>query len=158
MGKTESLPRKQRGAVLILATIAMVGIVAVLALMFDSSHMFVNKTRLQNMVDAAALSAATVINSSNDPIAARQAALAIFADNASGAGNNEINTALSSGEISVQVEFSNTLTPFAVGSVPELYARVRVEDMDLEQWFLPVLGTADKNHCSRSMSSTRTRA
>ena len=143
--KATKLPNKrQTGAILVLAAIGMIAIIAMLALMFDNSHAFVNKTRLQNMVDAAALSAAKIVDASNDVVAARQAALNIFQDNAGGSGNIEVARALNDGNIVVNVEFSANLQPFVAGSVPPRFARVRVDDFDLQQWFLPVLGTADK--------------
>ena len=51
-------PRQQRGAVLVLVAIGMLAIIGMAGLALQSGHLFVNKTQLQNALDAAALSAA----------------------------------------------------------------------------------------------------
>lgn len=52
-----TLPRRQGGAVSVLMVIAMAAIAMTAALALDGGHMLLNKTRLQNAVDAAALGA-----------------------------------------------------------------------------------------------------
>ena len=52
------LPNKQQGAVLILVVAAMVAMLGMAGLALDGGHAMLNKTRLQNTVDAAALSGA----------------------------------------------------------------------------------------------------
>ncbi|MEZ9955466.1 pilus assembly protein TadG-related protein, partial [Vibrio splendidus] len=52
-------PKKQQGLVVIMITAALLVFLAVSALAVDINHMVVNKTRLQNAVDSAALAAAT---------------------------------------------------------------------------------------------------
>ena len=56
-----TLPKRQRGAVIVLIVIAMLSMLLMAALALDGSHMLVNKTRLQNAVDAAALSGAKTL-------------------------------------------------------------------------------------------------
>ena len=46
--------QQQRGAMLVLVVIAMASLLLMGALALDGSHMLLNKTRLQNAVDAAA--------------------------------------------------------------------------------------------------------
>ena len=53
---------------------ALVAAMGMTGLVFDSSHLFTNKTKLQNMLDAAALGAAKVLDSTNNQFLARQAA------------------------------------------------------------------------------------
>ncbi|POF53666.1 pilus assembly protein TadG-related protein, partial [Vibrio vulnificus] len=51
---------KQQGLVLVLVTVAMLSFVIMAALAIDVTHQVVNRTKLQNAVDAAALAAAMV--------------------------------------------------------------------------------------------------
>lgn len=78
--------------------IALVAILMMAALVLDGGHMLLNKTRLQNAVDAAALSGAKtlsqVMGSGNSASTARAAALFTLNENAKAAGNNELLTAI----------------------------------------------------------------
>lgn len=103
-----------------------------------------SKTRLQNTVDAAALSAAKTLDETADTALAQAAALSMFADNAAGAGNLELNNAYTSGALQVTVEFSSTLNPFVPGSGPAEYVRVRGLNFTLPVWFSRILGITDK--------------
>jgi Flp pilus assembly protein TadG len=49
---------KQRGAAMVLIVAGMVALIGIAGLALDSAHGMLNKTRLQNTVDAAALGAA----------------------------------------------------------------------------------------------------
>lgn len=95
------LPARQRGAVMVLAVLALLSILLMAALALDGSHMLLNKTRLQNAVDAAALSGAKtlqqVLGSGSSSSLTRDAALATLRLNAQAPGNAELNTALGSG-------------------------------------------------------------
>ena len=53
-----STPRRQEGSVSVLMVFALAVIGMMAALALDGGHMMLNKTRLQNAVDAAALSGA----------------------------------------------------------------------------------------------------
>ena len=55
-------PKKQQGLVAVMITAALLVFLAVSALAVDINHMVVNKTRLQNAVDSAALAAATILD------------------------------------------------------------------------------------------------
>lgn len=57
-GPFSALPKGQQGSVMVLLVITLASILLVGALALDGGHMLVNKTRLQNAVDAAALSGA----------------------------------------------------------------------------------------------------
>lgn len=54
--------RRQGGAVSVLMVIALVAISMMAALALDGGHMLLNKTRLQNAVDAAALGGAKTLS------------------------------------------------------------------------------------------------
>ncbi len=135
---------RQRGAVMILFVIGMVAIIGIAGLALDGGHAMLSKTRLQNTIDAAALSAAKTLDETADQGLAQAAALAMFADNAAGAGNKELNDAYSSGSLTVTVEFSSTLNPFVPGTAPAAYVRVRGLNFTLPVWFSRIVGIMDK--------------
>ena len=57
-----STPRRQEGSVSVLMVIALAAMDMMAALALDGGHMMLNKTRLQNAVDAAALSGAKTLS------------------------------------------------------------------------------------------------
>lgn len=62
--------KRQQGATALLTLVFMIGMLGIIGLAIDTGHILVNKTRLQNALDAAALSAAITRNgSSNNSIA-----------------------------------------------------------------------------------------
>ena len=130
---------RQRGVVLPLVIIGLVAIFAMAGLAIDSSHAFVNKTRLQNMVDAAALSAAKEYDATTDTILGTVAANANFGRNTNGSGNFEIDAAYDSGNISVIVQWSETLNPFVSSGIGP-YVRVIASGFDMTTGLVAVIG------------------
>ena len=53
---------RERGAVLPLVAVSMLALIAIAGLAIDTSHVLLNKARLQSAVDAAALAAAKVLD------------------------------------------------------------------------------------------------
>ncbi len=141
--KMESAPRKQNGIVLVLFTISMVVMLGMAGVALDGAHGMLNKTRLQNLADAAALSGAKTLDNTNDIVQAEIDARAMFATNAGDLGNAEIQGALGGG-LAVTVQFSSTLHPFVPGTSPEQYVRVTAQNLRLPGWFIPVLGFNEK--------------
>ncbi len=135
-------PRRERGAVVVLFTIGMVAILVMAGLALDGGHMMLNKTRLQNSVDSAALAAAKALDQTGNAAFADLAARSVFGINANNAGNAEMAREL--GSINVTVEFSQTLNPFAAGTVPPEYVRVRARNFRLPAWFIRLLGINEK--------------
>lgn len=131
---------RQQGAVVITLAIGMLAIIAISGLALDMGHAYVNKTRLQNAVDAAALDAAKVLDDTDDTVQATAAALTMFTLNANGSGNAELGSALGAGNVTVVTEFSDTLNPFVPGGANPDYVRVRVDSFVLQSWFIRVLG------------------
>lgn len=115
--------KRQSGVVLPIVIVGLIAIIAMAGLAIDSSHAFVNKTRLQNMVDSAALTAAKVYDQSADTIISTAAANAMFGRNTDGSGNFEIDGEYDGGNITVTVQYSETLNPF-VPAVLGPYVRV----------------------------------
>jgi len=132
----------QEGVVLAIFAIGMLMVLVMGGLALDVSHMLLNKSRLQNTVDAAALVGAKVLDQGGDVTQAEDAAVTLFGDNSSAGGNGEIAANISTGD--VVVEFSATLEPFATGSTPAEYVRVRVETLTLDAWLLQLIGVTEK--------------
>lgn len=124
----------QRGAVLPLVIIGLVVIIGMAGLALDLGHAYVNKTRLQNALDAAALSGAKNLLSTKDTDQATDAAIKTFNLNLSADGNKELAVSLTSDN----VEFSSTL--FNPGTEPPRYIRVRLNNFTLPTWLIHVLG------------------
>jgi hypothetical protein len=132
-------PSRQRGTVLPLVAIALLAIIAMAGLAIDSSHAFVNKTRLQNMADAAVLAAAKVYDESADTILSTAAANSTFGLNTDGSGNFEIDSEYDSGNISVVVQYSETLNPFVSTGIGP-YVRVIASGFNMATGLSSVLG------------------
>lgn len=145
---------RQRGAIMILYVAGLVAILGIAGLALDGGHGMLSKSRLQNTVDAAALSGAKTLDQTGDTTLARAAALAMFSDNANVAGNREIAEAYAngSGSLTVTVEFSSTLNPFVPGTAPAEYVRVRTNALTLPVWFSVVLGITDKGVAARAVA------
>ena len=95
--------RRQKGLVLVLVTAAMLALVGVAALSIDVNHALMNKSRLQNSADAAALAAATVIDSDGSTGDATTAANTTLTNMAGASGNS----AMAFSAESVLVQYSN---------------------------------------------------
>jgi len=139
------LGARQQGVIVVLVAIAMLMMLGIVGMAIDGAHGMLNKSRLQNTVDAAALSAAkTLDQTKGDTTAALAEALSMFGTNASGAGNGEIAASYARNDVQVSVQFSNTLMPFVAGTIPAQYVRVRATNLRLPGWFIPVMGFAEK--------------
>lgn len=138
-------PRRQQGAVMVLVVIAMASMLLMGALALDGGHMLLNKTRLQNAVDAAALSGAKTLQgafgSGTAATLARDAAWDTLARNAAAEGNGELADAFGTTALSVAphavVELSSSVYgPFSYpGPADAKYVRVSVPDYCLAGFF-----------------------
>jgi hypothetical protein len=132
----------------VLVVIALASILLMGALALDGGHMLVNKTRLQNAVDAAALSGAkTLLMVAGTPGAASQAQTAArntLTANANATGNNELATAIG-GNIAgfATVELSASVYgPFSFpGPANAKYVRVSVPSYPLDGFLWGVYQT-----------------
>jgi Flp pilus assembly protein TadG len=140
-----STPRRQEGSVSALMVIAMAAMAMMAALALDGGHMMLNKTRLQNAVDAAALSGAKTlsqveggVNSVSAANATRTAALNTLTQNANATGNNELATAVggNAGAFAVVELASSVYGPFTFpGPTDAKYVRVSVASYGLTGFF-----------------------
>lgn len=110
--------RRQRGIALILVTVGAVALIGMAGLALDMGLAFIAKSRLQNALDAAALSGAKVLNDYESTALATTAAQADFAAN------------MGAMTATATVEFSPTLQPFTAGANPR-FVRVSVATLPL---------------------------
>ena len=140
------LPARQRGAVMVLAVLALLAMLAMAALALDGSHMLLNKTRLQNAVDAAALSGAKTLQqvkgSGNAASLTRDAAIRTLGLNAQAPGNAELQAATSAGGTGfARVELAASVYgPFSFpGPLDARYVRVSVPNYGLTGFFWRIM-------------------
>lgn len=139
--------RKQSGITLVLISLVMLFLLGMAGFSIDLNHQVLNKTRLQNAVDSAALSAAVVVDETGDVSLAETAARATLASFIGESGNDE----LAITQASTTVTFSFDLESFVAAgafSPPEgdddIYVRVLVQDIELQQYLSYLFGL-DKN-------------
>jgi hypothetical protein len=128
-------PNRERGIVLVLYAIGMVAIVGVAGLALDMGHAFLNKTRLQNALDAGALSGARTLSKNLGVVEAQTSALATFNQHLTG----ELGAA--SPPLAPTVEFSATLVPFVpgAGDTDARFIRLRVPSFTMTIWLARVV-------------------
>ncbi|MBS0417240.1 MAG: pilus assembly protein [Proteobacteria bacterium] len=131
---------QQRGIALVTIAIAMLAVIAMAGLAIDISHVTVNKSRMQSAADAAALSAAKILDTTGSTSQATAAANSVFSLNA--ANTPELSAA--SG-ISKTVEYSNSLLPFAAGTNPPRYVRVTVSGFSIAATLSKAVGMNNFN-------------
>jgi len=141
-GPFTSTPRRQEGSVSVLMVIALAAMAMMAALALDGGHMLLNKTRLQNAVDAAALSGAKTLSQVeggiNSASATRTAALNTLVQNANATGNNELAAAVggNAGAFAVVELASSIYGPFSYpGPTDAKYVRVSVPSYNLTGFF-----------------------
>ncbi|MFA0628937.1 TadE/TadG family type IV pilus assembly protein [Vibrio sp. 10N.222.49.A3] len=133
-------PRKQQGLVVVLVTAALLVFLGVSALAVDVNHMLVNKTRLQNAVDSAALAAATILDNSKDKDAVDAEIVTALNAMAGSTGNHEIDFTTAS----INIDYSNDPQDFTgtatFGENDDVYVRVRVDSLDMDEFFIQMFG------------------
>ncbi|WNC73321.1 Tad domain-containing protein [Thalassotalea psychrophila] len=139
--KTQSM-FNQQGSILVMFTIGLFSLFAMAALALDGGHLLLNKTRLQNIVDTAALNAAKDLVDGGTHNSAIIAAKAITALNLGYADYHELNSSITTMD-SVIVEFSEKPEPFtAVGiGVNEdinRYVKVTISGVELNNFLAQI--------------------
>lgn len=133
---------RQRGVVVVQTVLALAAMLGMAALALDLGNAYLNKTRLQNALDAAALAAAKVLDSTHSTAQATTEANAMFGLNANTIGNHALKAAWSANAISLSVEYSNTISKFTPGSTTGPYVRARATGFQLSSWFARIFGIA----------------
>jgi len=134
--------RFQRGVAVAFVTVALVALLLMVGLALDVGHATLNKTRLQDATDAAALAAAKILDETNSTLLATTEALTAFAANANASGDQELANAYANGAgtVTVTVQYSATLPPFAAGAPKGPYVRVSASGFSRPTWFVQLLG------------------
>ena len=127
---------RQKGVVAILIAIGLLALLAMVGLALDTGHAVLNKSRLQNTVDAAALAAAKMLDETGAEDEADDAARQVFDLNA--ASQPELSRVMSGADLTIQ--FSNTLNPWAPGTTPANYVRVIADDFTMWTGFAALVG------------------
>ena len=123
--------RRQQGAVTLLVVISLPLMLLAMGWALDFGHVFVNKTRLQNALDATALSAAIAINGdvTHSTAAATIKGQATFNLFKAALGNNELSNLSAS---SLVFSYSKTLYPWGTfNSTKDTFAFVKVTSTNM---------------------------
>jgi hypothetical protein len=131
---------KQRGVVIVQTVLALTAMLGMAALALDLGNAYLNKTRLQNALDAAALAAAKTLDQLQLTTEATAEAHNVFGLNANTNGNYALRDAWSSNAITLTLEYSATLNPFTSGSTTGPYVRARATGFQLSSWFARIFG------------------
>jgi hypothetical protein len=122
---------KQRGAALVVIAASLVALVGVTGLAIDLGHAYLNLSRLQSAVDAAALSAAKTLNDTQDTVRAQ--------DDGQDTFQNFLVGEMDSAGLNPVYQFSDNYFPFVPGGANPSYVRVRVSNFSMQVWLARVL-------------------
>jgi len=114
----------------------MLAIIAVAGLALDVSHAYVDKTRMQNLLDATALSGAMTLTLKGNDVAAETDAR----DDAIATFDAGVEAEFSNAGMTPTIEFSHTLDPFVPGSTPGIFVRASVANFDMQTWLARIIG------------------
>lgn len=135
--------RSQRGITLVLISLIILILIGMGAFAIDLNHQVLNKARLQNAVDSAALAAAVVADDTDDFALAEEAAInALKSFVADSSGNEELAAEVEGMAGEISITFSNTKEKdsfyeagsSALDSEEDIYVRVAVSDVSLTQF------------------------
>lgn len=139
-----SLKQNQNGNVLIVFTVGLFALIAMASLALDGGHLLLNKGKLQNLVDAAALHAATEMDGGATHEQARTAAIEMIQLNIAHNDHLELanaidlsNTDNTVDQITTQlkVEFSQDADPFIIDSDESAkYVKISLSGLNLNNF------------------------
>jgi Flp pilus assembly protein TadG len=149
-----SLPKTQRGVAIVLIVAGLAALILMSALALDVGHATLNKTRLQNATDAAALAAAKTLDQTGSTVLATQEALDAFKNNANSTGNRELATSYANGtgNIQIDVQYSTTLPPFTAGAPAGPYVRVIATGFSTSTWLAQIAGITQMTVGARAVA------
>ncbi len=131
--------KKQQGVVLVLVTASLLLLFGFAAFSLDVNHTILNKSRLQNSVDAAALSAALLLVNGKTDAEVTAAINATLSTITAATGNAEMDI----GNATVSIYFSNDPQTFPDPSyvtTGDTFVRLKVSDMPLDNYFVQIFG------------------
>ncbi|GGO65090.1 Tad domain-containing protein [Bowmanella pacifica] len=165
MKATIQTPSKQQGNILVLVAIGLAAMLSIAALALDSGHLLLNKSRLQSLVDSAALHGAKELDLGMSHNQTREAVLAVLQNNLQHQDMQELADALQlagadngSEQMTSQLEvsFSMRADPFVATSDPAArYVKVTLEDIPLQN-FLAQLLNLNKNVAANALAGPST--
>ncbi len=135
--------RSQQGITLVLISLIILILIGMGAFAIDLNHQVLNKARLQNAVDSAALAAAVVADDTDDFGLAEEAAIdALKSFVADSSGNEELAAEVEGMAGEISITFSNTkekdsfykADSLSLDSEEDIYVRVAVSDVSLTQF------------------------
>ncbi|WP_182026929.1 TadE/TadG family type IV pilus assembly protein [Vibrio rotiferianus] len=137
---------KQSGIVLVLVSMLMLFILAMAAFAIDINHQILNKARLQNAVDSAALAGAVVADDTLDVTQAETAAIAMLNSFAAASGNSEMTFTSSNSAVTFSADRQSWVNAasFTLPADEDIYVRVAVTEMPLTQ-YLSYIFSGNKN-------------
>lgn len=121
--------------------LALTTIMGVTGLVFDSSNLFVNKTKLQNLLDSAALGAASVLSDSRSQFLSSVAARNIITNTLAQDGYSQLND-LGLNSNSFVIQYSSTRNPFVANPAATRFVRVRLNQgvAEINTLFMRIFG------------------
>ena len=142
--------KKQQGNILVMFTIGLFVLIAMAALAIDSGHLLLNKSRLQNISDAAALHAAKTLDEGGSHIEARAAVIEILMLNLAHRDNFEIDNALDLSSVDtsatqvtaqIRIDFSEKADPFVHSDdlAKARYVKVELRNLNLNNFLADIL-------------------
>lgn len=158
MRRNYFVSQKQNGLVVLLFTLSLLVLLGFAALSIDVSHVVLNKSRVQNGVDSAALSAAVAIDRGQSQSEAVTKALNTLSAMSAAQGNGELNfdevgaktTSTNTTQIvfpdssTVAISFSDDPTVFpnsnSLANAEDIYVRVAINNMPLESYLIQLFG------------------
>ncbi|MCJ8349978.1 Tad domain-containing protein [Moritella sp.] len=148
INSNNTLRNKQNGNVLIVFTVALFALIGMASLALDGGHLLLNKGKLQNLVDAAALHAATELDEGATHEQARAAVVALIQLNithndhhelASAIDFSSVNNSLDQMTAQLNVEFSQLPDPFIQDNNESAkYVKVSLSQLDLDNFLADV--------------------
>jgi Flp pilus assembly protein TadG len=126
--------------------VSLVALLAMAGLAFDVGHLALNKARLQSVVDAAALSAAKRLYDLGSTPSATASATTVANDvlNTNASTIPELQRLIGNG-LNITVEYSSSANPFAAGTNPPTFVRVRAQNFSMAASLARVVGVTSLN-------------
>lgn len=146
----KALQHKQHGNILIMFTVSLVALVSMVSLALDGGHLLLNKGKLQNLLDTAALHAAKELDDGATHSEARLATMSMLRLNLAHNDHSELANAIDLSSFNtntnqvtsqLKVEFSQRPDPFIVdNNITAKYVKVTLAQIDLTDFFSGVIG------------------
>ena len=143
-----TLRNKQNGNILVVFTVALFALIGMASLALDGGHLLLNKGKLQNLVDAAALHAATELDEGATHEQARAAVVAMIQLNIAHNDHHELANAIDFSSVNngldqmtaqLNVEFSQLPDPFIQDNNESAkYVKVSLSQLDLDNFLADV--------------------